>query len=62
MRLIQAMGLHRDGAKWNLPEAVVAERRLVSWCYEGLPDAYRRVFWESMAADVFQVSLLLSTV
>ncbi|GFZ52287.1 hypothetical protein JCM24511_10060 [Saitozyma sp. JCM 24511] len=44
MRIIQAMGLHRDGARWNLPPNVVEERR--------------RVFWESHSADIFQVSLL----
>ncbi|KAJ4987063.1 transcriptional regulatory protein C1F7.11c 2 [Stagonosporopsis vannaccii] len=40
MRLIQAMGMHRDGARWNLPQDVVEERR--------------KVFWECNAADVFQ--------
>ncbi|OQV06667.1 Fungal specific transcription factor domain-containing protein [Cladophialophora immunda] len=40
MRLIQAMGMHRDGARWNLPEDVVEERR--------------KVFWECNAADTFQ--------
>ncbi|KAJ8113234.1 hypothetical protein OPT61_g4591 [Boeremia exigua] len=40
MRLIQAMGMHRDGARWNLPDDVVEERR--------------KVFWECNAADVFQ--------
>ncbi|KAL4970486.1 fungal specific transcription factor domain-containing protein [Aspergillus stella-maris] len=40
MRLIQAMGMHRDGACWNLPQDVVEERR--------------KVFWECNAADNFQ--------
>ncbi|WVF69451.1 hypothetical protein IAT40_004228 [Kwoniella sp. CBS 6097] len=40
MRLIQAMGMHRDGARWNLPEDVVEERR--------------KVFWECRTADTFQ--------
>ncbi|EPE06816.1 hypothetical protein F503_03243 [Ophiostoma piceae UAMH 11346] len=40
MRMIQAMGLHRDGARWNLPEDIVQERR--------------KVFWEVNAADIFQ--------
>ncbi|OCF39133.1 hypothetical protein I317_07074 [Kwoniella heveanensis CBS 569] len=31
MRIIVAMGLHRDGARWNLPEKVVEERRQVFW-------------------------------
>ncbi|RSH80750.1 hypothetical protein EHS25_007086 [Saitozyma podzolica] len=34
------MGLHRDGAKWNLPAETVEERR--------------RVFWETYTIDVFQ--------
>ncbi|WVQ67495.1 uncharacterized protein L199_005695 [Kwoniella botswanensis] len=42
MRLIQAMGIHRDGARWNLPEEVVEERR--------------RVFWECNTADIFQAN------
>ncbi|KAI5480145.1 hypothetical protein MNV49_001805 [Pseudohyphozyma bogoriensis] len=37
-RMIMAMGLHRDGEKWNLPTATVEERR--------------RVFWECHATDV----------
>nr|XP_018263450.1 uncharacterized protein I303_03319 [Kwoniella dejecticola CBS 10117]OBR85608.1 hypothetical protein I303_03319 [Kwoniella dejecticola CBS 10117] len=40
MRLIQAMGMHRDGERWNLPHDVVEERR--------------KVFWECNAADTFQ--------
>ncbi|KAM5344358.1 hypothetical protein ACJ41O_012895 [Fusarium nematophilum] len=40
MRLIQAMGMHRDGDRWNLPQDVVEERR--------------KVFWECNAADIFQ--------
>ncbi|KAK9350906.1 hypothetical protein V1523DRAFT_418316 [Lipomyces doorenjongii] len=40
MRLIQAMGMHRDGARWNLPQDVVEERR--------------KVFWECNSADTFQ--------
>ncbi|KAK9234666.1 hypothetical protein V1525DRAFT_391222 [Lipomyces kononenkoae] len=40
MRLIQAMGMHRDGTRWNLPHDVVEERR--------------KVFWECNAADTFQ--------
>jgi len=42
MRIIQAMGLHRDPTRWNLPASVVEERR--------------RVFWESHAADIFQAN------
>ncbi|KAK6909911.1 hypothetical protein L486_00437 [Kwoniella mangroviensis CBS 10435] len=42
MRLLQAMGVHRDGARWNLPHEVVEERR--------------RVFWESYSVDVFQAN------
>lgn len=34
------MGLHRDGARWNLPPDIVEERR--------------KVFWEVNAADIFQ--------
>ncbi|KAK7222982.1 hypothetical protein V2G26_010985 [Clonostachys chloroleuca] len=40
MRLVQAMGLHRDGSKWNLPPDVIEERRLV--------------FWECYTIDIFQ--------
>ncbi|CAI6088301.1 unnamed protein product [Clonostachys chloroleuca] len=40
MRLVQAMGMHRDGDRWNLPHDVAEERR--------------KVFWECNAADVFQ--------
>lgn len=40
MRLAQAMGMHRDGTRWNLPQDVIEERR--------------KVFWECHAADVFQ--------
>ncbi|CAK7207518.1 hypothetical protein SEUCBS139899_010328 [Sporothrix eucalyptigena] len=40
MRMMQAMGLHRDGARWNLPPDIVEERR--------------KVFWEVNAADIFQ--------
>ncbi|KAJ9144638.1 Transcription factor [Pleurostoma richardsiae] len=40
MRLIQAMGMHRDGDRWNLPRDVAEERR--------------KVFWECNAADIFQ--------
>lgn len=40
MRLIQAMGMHRDGTCWNLAEEVVEHRR--------------KVFWECNAADIFQ--------
>ncbi|CAK7235708.1 hypothetical protein SBRCBS47491_009387 [Sporothrix bragantina] len=39
-RMTQAMGLHRDGARWNLPPDIVEERR--------------KVFWEVNAADIFQ--------
>ncbi|ORY30182.1 fungal-specific transcription factor domain-domain-containing protein [Naematelia encephala] len=42
MRFSHAMGLHRDGARWNLPIEVVEERRLV--------------FWQTYAADVFQAN------
>lgn len=34
------MGMHRDGARWSLPQDVVEERR--------------KVFWECNAADTFQ--------
>ncbi|GKZ24450.1 hypothetical protein AbraIFM66951_010458 [Aspergillus brasiliensis] len=40
MRLVQAMGMHRDGARWNLSPDVIQERR--------------KVFWELNAADTFQ--------
>ncbi|KAK4937550.1 hypothetical protein LTR10_021842 [Elasticomyces elasticus] len=40
MRLAQAMGMHRDGTRWNLSQDVIEERR--------------KVFWECNAADVFQ--------
>ncbi|RAK88204.1 hypothetical protein BO79DRAFT_237884 [Aspergillus costaricaensis CBS 115574] len=40
MRLVQAMGMHRDGARWNLSQDVIEERR--------------KVFWELNAADTFQ--------
>lgn len=40
----EKMGMHRDGARWNLPQEVVEERR--------------KVFWECNAADVMQVSYL----
>ncbi|KAI8667623.1 Fungal-trans domain-containing protein [Fusarium sp. Ph1] len=40
MRLIQAMGMYRDGDRWNLPQDVVEERR--------------KVFWECNSADIFQ--------
>ncbi|SPO00337.1 uncharacterized protein DNG_03182 [Cephalotrichum gorgonifer] len=40
IRLIQAMGMHRDGDRWNLPRDVAKERR--------------KVFWECNAADTFQ--------
>ncbi|KIR39584.1 hypothetical protein I307_01466 [Cryptococcus deuterogattii 99/473] len=42
MRLIQAMGLHRDGARWNLDPDLVEQRR--------------RVFWECHCADIFQAN------
>nr|XP_031857529.1 uncharacterized protein CI109_007089 [Kwoniella shandongensis]KAA5524601.1 hypothetical protein CI109_007089 [Kwoniella shandongensis] len=42
MRIIVSMGLHRDGARWNLPEEVVEERR--------------RVFWEAHTIEVFQAN------
>ncbi|WWC94362.1 hypothetical protein V866_001204 [Kwoniella sp. B9012] len=40
MRIIQAMGLHRDGERWNLSSDVVEMRR--------------RLFWECHSADVLQ--------
>lgn len=43
MRLVTAMGMHIDGKRWNLPDEVAEERRLV--------------FWETQTIDVFQVSL-----
>ncbi|KAL1410582.1 hypothetical protein Q8F55_004595 [Vanrija albida] len=42
MRLVTAMGLHRDGERWNLPTEVVEERR--------------HVFWECHTIDVFQAN------
>ncbi|EAL20713.1 hypothetical protein CNBE0780 [Cryptococcus deneoformans B-3501A] len=42
MRLIQAMGLHRDGARWDLDPELVEQRR--------------RVFWECHSADIFQAN------
>ncbi|WVQ83747.1 hypothetical protein IAT38_005891 [Cryptococcus sp. DSM 104549] len=42
MSLIVAMGLHRDGARWNLPEDVVEERR--------------QVFWECYTIEIFQAN------
>ncbi|WVR05539.1 hypothetical protein IAU60_002557 [Kwoniella sp. DSM 27419] len=42
MRIIQAMGLHRDGERWNLPHNVVEERR--------------RLFWECHSAEIFQAN------
>nr|ODN85910.1 hypothetical protein L203_04409 [Cryptococcus depauperatus CBS 7841] len=42
MSLIVAMGLHRDGARWNLPEDVIQERR--------------QVFWECHTIQVFQAN------
>ncbi|TIA79246.1 hypothetical protein E3P89_03431 [Wallemia ichthyophaga] len=40
MRIIQAMGLHRDGARWGFDQRQLNERR--------------RTFWESHTIDVFQ--------
>ena len=40
MRLAQAMGMHRDGVRWNLPLEVIEERR--------------KVFWECNSGDIFQ--------
>ncbi|KIR32977.1 hypothetical protein I352_04916 [Cryptococcus deuterogattii MMRL2647] len=42
MRIIQAMGLHRDGQRWDLPDHIIEERR--------------RIFWESYSADIFQAN------
>ncbi|ORX41278.1 hypothetical protein BD324DRAFT_613935 [Kockovaella imperatae] len=42
MRIIVAMGLHRDGGRWNLPFEVVDERR--------------QVFWEAHTIEVFQAN------
>ncbi|OWZ45798.1 hypothetical protein C361_02913 [Cryptococcus neoformans Tu259-1] len=42
MRIIQAMGLHRDGQRWGLPDHIIEERR--------------RIFWESYSADIFQAN------
>lgn len=42
MRITQAMGLHRDPTRWNLPASVVEERRTV--------------FWECHTADIFQAN------
>ncbi|OCF32109.1 hypothetical protein I316_06265 [Kwoniella heveanensis BCC8398] len=41
-RLTQAMGLHRDGARWNLPESSIEERR--------------RVFWECHATELLSAN------
>jgi len=35
------MGLHRDGERWNLPDAIVQERRVT--------------FWETFTIDCLQV-------
>ncbi|WVW86513.1 hypothetical protein I302_108562 [Kwoniella bestiolae CBS 10118] len=40
MRITQAMGLHRDGTKWGLPEYITEERR--------------RLFWEIHTEETFQ--------
>ncbi|KAI7465247.1 hypothetical protein KC357_g7687 [Hortaea werneckii] len=40
MRLVQAMGIHRDGGRWNLPADVIEHRR--------------KIFWECNTADIFQ--------
>ena len=40
MRIIQAMGLHRDGERWGFSQKLLNERR--------------RTFWESHTIDVFQ--------
>ena len=53
------MGLHRDGAQWNLPADVVDDRRFV-WMVplthtRRLMYSDRRLFWETYTADVFQV-------
>ncbi|OCF42823.1 hypothetical protein I317_03300 [Kwoniella heveanensis CBS 569] len=42
MRLIESMGLHRDGARWELPSEIVEDRR--------------RLFWEAYCIDVFQAN------
>ncbi|CED84351.1 Zn(2)-C6 fungal-type DNA-binding domain [Phaffia rhodozyma] len=41
-RLTQAMGMHRDGQKWNLPPETIEERR--------------RLFWETYTVEVFQAN------
>jgi hypothetical protein len=40
-RIMQAMGLHRDGGRWNLDEREVEQRRMV--------------FWELYTTDIFNV-------
>ncbi|KAI7154512.1 hypothetical protein KC349_g7603 [Hortaea werneckii] len=40
MRLVQAMGIHRDGGRWDLPAAMIEHRR--------------KIFWECNTADIFQ--------
>ncbi|WVQ66830.1 uncharacterized protein L199_005021 [Kwoniella botswanensis] len=40
MRITQAMGLHRDGLKWGLPEDIIEERR--------------RLFWDIHTEETFQ--------
>lgn len=58
MRLIQAMGLHRDGSRWGLTGMALDERRCGShlavpiWF---LPLECRRLFFEWYADDAFQV-------
>jgi hypothetical protein len=42
MRIMQAMGLHRDGQRWNLTPELVEERR--------------RIFWETHSAEIFQAN------
>lgn len=56
------MGLHRDGARWNLdPDLVEQRRSVISW-FDSLPCAvidvqtFSRVFWECHSADIFQAN------
>lgn len=42
MRILIAMGMHRDGARWGLSEDVVQERR--------------KVFWEAHTTEIMQAN------
>lgn len=54
------MGLHRDGARWNLePDLVEQRRSVISWfdfCAVVDVQIFSRVFWECHSADIFQAN------